>query len=150
MEDSLSDLYTYSQCELGKGLTPEMKEFLSVIKTDTQLREMIDQQQLRQQLDAKVSSRQTEGQLIPLNENRRISNRHQADILQVQNREIGRQIQNNRARAVTKQNDLTAISINNNSTLSRFQNMVKEINLSTHTRELRQQQRTEQASEMQL
>ena len=47
LEDSLSDLYTYSHCELGKKLTPEMQQFLAVIKTDPQLKEMIDQQGLK-------------------------------------------------------------------------------------------------------
>lgn len=150
MEDSLSDLYTYLQCELGKNLTPEMKEFLSVVKSDTQLRQMIDQKQLRQQFDEKVTNRQSNVQLIPLDENKRISNRHQADLLQVQNNEMNRQIQNNRARTVTRQNELSAISINSNSPLNKFQNIVNEINLSTQTRDTRQQQRAEQESQMQM
>ena len=98
MEDSLSDLYTYSQCDLGKGLTPEMQEFLSVVKTDTQLRQMIDEKQLKGQFDEKVSNRQSEVQLISIDENRRISNRYQASILQAQNNDLNRQIQTNRAR----------------------------------------------------
>lgn len=126
-----------------------MKEFLSVVKTDPQLRQMIDQQQLRQQFDEKVASRQNDVQLIPLDENRRISNRHQADILQLQNNDLNRQVQNNRARTVTRQNSLSSISINDNS-LNRFQNIVNEINLSTQSRETRQQQRAEQESQMQL
>lgn len=149
MEDSLSDLYTYAQCELGKDLTPEMKEFLSVIKTYTPLKEMIDQQQLREQFNKKVSARQFEEQMIPLDKNRRISNRHQADILQVQNSGISRQIQNNRARTVTSQNN-TSISINYSSSLNRFQNMVNEINLSIQTKDVKQQQIAEQENEMQL
>ena len=150
LEDSLSDLYAYSQCELGRGLTPEMKEFLGVIKTDPQLRQMIDQQQLMQQFNEKVNTRQNEVQLISVNENGRISNRHQANMLQLQNNEMNRQIQNKRARNVTRQNGLEAISINSTSPLNRFQNMVNEINLSTQTRDTRQQQRAEQESEMQL
>ncbi len=127
-----------------------MKEFLSVVKTDPQLRQMIDQQQLRQQFDEKVASRQNDVQLIPLDENRRISNRHQADILQLQNNDLNRQVQNNRARTVTRQNNsLSSISINDNS-LNRFQNIVNEINLSTQSRETKQQQRAEQESQMQL
>ena len=150
LEDSLSDLYTYSQCELGRKLTPEMQQFLGVIKADPQLKQMIDQQSLKMQFEQKVNDRQSVGQLVPIDENRRISNRHQANILQVQNNEMNRQIQNNRARAVTRQNDLSSISINNNSALNRFQGIVNEINLSTQTRETRQQQRVEQESEMQL
>lgn len=121
-----------------------MKEFLSVVKTDPQLRQMIDQQQLRQQFDEKVASRQNDVQLIPLDENRRINNRHQADILQLQNNDLNRQVQNNRARTVTRQNNsLSSISINDNS-LNRFQNIVNEINLSTQSIETKQQQRAEQ------
>ena len=144
LEDSLSDLYTYSQCELGRKLTPEMQQFLEVIKADPQLKQMIDQQSLKMQFEQKVNDRQNAGQLIPIGENRRISNRHQAKILQVQNNEMNRQIQNNRARTVTRQNDLSSISINNNSALNRFQGIVNEINLSTQTMETRQQQRIEQ------
>ena len=96
------------------------------------------------QFEQKVNDRQNAGQLIPIGENRRISNRHQAKILQVQNNEMNRQIQNNRARTVTRQNDLSSISINNNSALNRFQGIVNEINLSTQTMETRQQQRIEQ------
>lgn len=144
LEDSLSDLYTYSQCELGRKLTPEMQQFLEVIKADPQLKQMIDQQSLKMQFEQKINDRQNAGQLIPIGENRRISNRHQAKILQVQNNEMNRQIQNNRARTVTRQNDLSSISINNNSALNRFQGIVNEINLSTQTMETRQQQRIEQ------
>ena len=150
LEDSLSDLYAYSQCELGKGLTPEMKEFLGVIKTNPQLRQMINQQQLMQQFNEKVNNRQNEVQLIAVDENGRVSNRHQANMLQIQNNEINRQIQTNRARTVTRQNGLASISINSTSPLNRFQNMVNEINLSTQIRDTRQQQRAEQESEMQL
>ena len=127
-----------------------MKEFLSVVKTDPQLRQMIDQQQLKQQFNDKVNNRQTEVQLVPIDNDRRISNRHMDDILQLQNNEMSRQIQNNRATTITRQNDLSSVSINKNSALNRFQNMVNEINLSTQTRETRQQQRAEQESEMQL
>lgn len=148
LEDSLSDLYTYSHCELGRKLTPEMQQFLGVLKTDPQLKQMIDEQNLRMQYEKKVNDRQNAGQLVPVGENRRISNRYQADILQVQNNEMNRKIQNNRARTVTKQNDLSSISINN-SALNRFQSIVNEINLSTQTREVKQQ-RTEQESQMQL
>ena len=127
-----------------------MKEFLSVVKTDPQLRQMIDQQQLKQQFNDKVNNRQTEVQLVPIDNDRRISNRHMADMLQLQNNEMSRQIQNNRATTIIRQNDLSSVSINKNSALNRFQNMVNEINLSTQTRETRQQQRAEQESEMQL
>ena len=127
-----------------------MKEFLSVVKTEPQLRQMIDQQQLKQQFNDKVNNRQTEVQLVPIDNDRRISNRHMADILQLQNNEMSRQIQKNRATTITRQNDLSSVSINKNSALNRFQNMVNEINLSTQTRETRQQQRAEQESEIQL
>ena len=63
---------------------------------------------------------------------------------------MNRQIQNNRARTITRQNDLSSISINSNTALNRFQSIVNEINLSTQTRETRQQQRAEQETEMQL
>ena len=149
LEDSLSDLYTYSHCELGKQLTPEMQQFLAVIKSDPQLKEMIDQQALKVQYEQKVNDRQNAGQLIPVDE-RRMSNRQQASILQVQNSEMSRQVQNNRARIATRQNSLSSISINRESPLNRFQSMVNEINLSTQTRDTRQQQRAEQESQMQL
>ena len=150
LEDSLSDLYTYSHCELGRKLTPEMQQFLVVLKADPQLKQMINQQSLRLQYEQKVNDRQNAGQLVPIDENKRVSNRHQANILQVQNNEMNRQIQNNRARTVTKQNNLSSISVNADSPLNRFQNILNEINLSTQTRETRQQQRAEQESQMQL
>lgn len=150
LEDSLSDLYTYSHCELGRKLTPEMQQFLVVLKADPQLKQMINQQSLRLQYEQKVNDRQNAGQLVPIDENKRVSNRHQANILQVQNSEMNRQIQNNRARTVTKQNNLSSISVNADSPLNRFQNILNEINLSTQTRETRQQQRAEQESQMQL
>lgn len=149
LEDSLSDLYTYSHSELGKKLTPEMQQFLAVIKSDPQLKEMIDQQRLKMQYEQKVKARQNAGQLIPVDE-RRMSNRQQANILQLQNSEMSRQVQNNRARIATRQNSLSSISINRESPLNRFQSMVNEINLSTQTRDTRQQQRAEQESQMQL
>lgn len=149
IEDSISDLYTYSHCELGKQLTLEMQEFLGVIKSDPQLKEMIEQQRLKMQYEQKVNDRENVGQLIPVNENRRISNRQQADILQLQNSEMRRQVQKNRARMANRQNNLSSISINNNNSLNRFQNMVNEINLSTQTRETIQQ-RAEQDVQMQL
>lgn len=147
LEDSLSDLYTYSHCELGKNLTPEMQQFLGVIKSDPQLKGMIDQQRLKIQYEQKVNDRQNVGQLIPADENRRMSNRQQANVLQVQNNEMNRQVQNNRAKIATRQNSLSSISINRDSPLNRFQSMVNEINLSTQTR---RQERAKQESQMQL
>jgi len=134
LEDSLSDLYAYSQCELGKTLTPEMKKFSDVIKTDSQLTQMVDQKQLMQQLKEKVNNTQREVQLIAVDDNGRVSNRHQANMLQMQNNELNRQIQNNRAKTVMRQNGLLAISNSTNS-LDRYQNMLKEIKLSTQTRD---------------
>ena len=125
-------------------------KFLGIIKSDPQLKEMIDQQKLKRQYEQKVSDRQNIGQLIPADENKRISNRQQADILQIQNSEMSRQIQKNRARIATRQNNLSSISINNNNSLNRFQDMVNEINLSTQTIETRQQQKAEQDVQMQL
>jgi len=148
LEDSLSDLYTYSHCELKKQLTPEMQQFLAVIKTDPQLKEMIDQQRLKMQYEQKVNDRQNAGQLIPVDE-RRMSNRQQANILQVQNSEMSRQVQSNRARIATRQNSLSSISINRENTLNRFQSMISEINLSTQTRDTIQQQ-VDKESQMQL
>lgn len=150
LEDSLSDLYIYSHCELGRKLTPEMQQFLEVLKADPQLKQMIDQQSLRLQYEQKINDRRNAGMLVPIDENRRVSNRHQADILQLQNNEMNRQIQNNRARIVTKQNNISSISINFNNPLNRFQNIVNEINLSIQTIETRQQQRTKQGGQMQL
>ena len=149
LEDSLSDLYTYSHCELEKQLTPEMQQFLAVIKTDPQLKEMIDQKRLKTQYEQKVNDRQNAGQLI-LVEQRRMSNRQQANMLQVQNSEMSREVQSNRARIVTRQNSLSSIPINRESPLNRFQSMVNEINLSTQTRDTIQTQRAEQESQMQL
>ena len=150
IEDILSDLYTYSQCELDRNLTPEMQEFLSVVKTDPKLWQMIDQQQLKQQFNDKVNNRQTEVQLVPIDNDRKISNRYMANMLQLQNNEMSKQIQNNRATTIARQNDLSSVSINENSALNRFQNMVNKINLSTQTIETRQQQRAEQENEMQI
>ena len=127
-----------------------MQEFLSVVKTDPKLWQMIDQQQLKQQFNDKVNNRQTEVQLVSVDNGRKISNRHMADILQLQNNEMSKQIQNNRATTIARQNDLSSVSINENSALNRFQNMVNKINLSTQTIETRQQQRAEQENEMQI
>ena len=149
LEDSLSDLYTYSHCELGKQLTPEMQQFLAVIKTDPQLKEMIDQQRLKIQFEQKVNDIRNTGQLIPVDE-RRISNRQQANILEVQNCEMSRQVQSNRARIATRQNSLSSISIDRESSFNRFQSMVNEIKLSIQTRDEKQQQSAEQESLMEL
>ena len=127
-----------------------MKEFLSVVKTDQKLWQMIDQQQLEQQFNDKVNNRQNEAQLVPIDNDRKISNRYMAGMLQLQNNEMSRQIQDNRATTITKQNDLSSVSINENSALNRFQNMVNKINLSTQTIETRQQQREKQENEMQI
>ena len=151
LEDSLSDLYAYSQCELGKELTPEMKDFLNGVKANPQLSQMIEQQQLRQKFDEKVNNRQSETQLITTGKNGRISSRHQANMLQLQNNELTRQIQNNRARTVTRQNEISSsININSSNPLCRFQNIVNEIKLSTQIKENKQQQKTEQENEMQI
>lgn len=139
LEDSLSDLYAYSKCELGKDLTPDMKEFLSVVKSDSKLKGMIDSQQLRQQFDEKVKNREREAQIIPFDENRRI--RHQVKALQLQNSDLNRKIHSNRARTVTSQNNLFDIVINSNSPLNRFKNTINEINRATKIRETLQPQR---------
>ena len=141
LEDSLSDLYTYSHCELGNNLTPEMKLFLSTINTQPQLKQMIDQQSLKEQYVQKVKNKERITQLIPVDENRRTSNRQQANILQIENNEIRKQVQNNRAKTLTRQNGLSNISMNYDNALNKFQSIVNEIKLSTQIKDVKQQQR---------
>ncbi len=140
----MSDLYAYSQCELNGKFTTEMQQLLNVIIKDSQLITMIDQQKLRQLINSKVNSRQNETQLVLLDNNKKINNKHRTNILQIQNNELNRQIQNNRSIAITKKNNFSYVSINQNSALNKFQSIVKEINLSTKINETNQQQKEDQ------
>lgn len=143
MEDSLSDLYAHSQCELGKRLTPEIEDFLGIVKEEEQLMQIIDKEQLRRKSDEKEGVRRSEIQLIPLDENGRISNRYQADILQTQNNELNRQIQKNRARTITRQNNIKSSLSDVKSPFSRVQNIVDKINIYTQEKEAKQEQKQE-------
>ena len=152
IEDSLSDLYTYSQCELGKVLTPEMKDFLTVVKTDSNLRGMINNEQLKGQFQEKVSQypSQSQTQMIT-NNDRNMSNRQQASLLQVQNATMSRQIQSNKENNTISRNSFSSISVNTNNPLNRFQNNVNEISASVQTRESREvtmEQQQEEQFEM--
>ena len=82
--------------------------------------------------------KQNDIQLVPVDNTIRISNRAMADMLQLQNNDMRKQLQYNRAKVVTSQNNLSSISINNNA-LARFQSIVNEINLSTQSREITNQ-----------
>ena len=149
IEDSLSELYAYSQCELNKKLTPEMKEFLEEVEKDVQLKQMIDEKILKEHIEQKVSERQIGGQLVPL-ENSKLSNRQQANAIQNQNSDMNRQIQSNRIRKLTKQNSFESIIINKTDAVARFHNIVKEIRNSTQIRDKEEQQKSEVTSQIQL
>lgn len=133
LEDSLSDLYAYTKYDLENKLTLEIEQFLEILETDSELKEMINQQNLETQTDKKISERQSPGYLIPVGEkSKRSSNREQIDILQMQNSEMNRQILNSRARTITRQNSLSELSPQDK-ILSKFQIMLNEVNLSTKT-----------------
>lgn len=149
LEETLSDLYTYSQCENKNKLTTEVNQFLEIVKEDLELKEIIEQEQLNSKVHEKVNSIQSEIQLIPTNDNGRISNRYQANILELQNNDINRQIQNNRARAIIKQNDLLNSSINSNSSLNKFQNIISQINLKVQLKDTRIVEKEEQEKQLQ-
>ena len=114
-----------------------MQEFLNIVKNDTQLTKMIDVKKLEQQLNEKVNDRQGECeiQLIPLDKNKKISNKYELEILQVQNNDLRRKIQNNRAKTVIRQNNLSFKEITSNGTLNRFLNIINKINISIQTKE---------------
>lgn len=135
LEDSLSDLYAYFEYELGRKIEPEMKQSLEAIQNNLELKQMIDKENIKLQIEQKVNSIKNIGKLVPIKENKKVSNRQQADILQVQNSEINREIQNTRARTLTRQNILSTVQ-NSKSALSKFQNIVDEINSSTHIEEI--------------
>lgn len=128
LEDSISDLYTYLEFE--KDMTPEIEEFLMIIKKEPELKKMIDKQSLEKKYAQKTNNIKNAGKLIPVDEKRKTT-RQQINILQLQNNDMSRQIQNNRAKTVTRQNSLSTISVNSNSALNKFQNIVNEIKLST-------------------
>ena len=136
IEDSLSDLYTYSQCELEKNLTPEMRDFLTVVKNDSNLKRMINNEQLKGHFKEKVSQypSQSQTQMIT-NKVVSMSNRQQASLLQLQNATMSRQIQTNKGSNTLSQNSFSSISVNTNNTLNRFQSNVNEINLSTQAKD---------------
>lgn len=136
LEDSLSDLCTYSKCEVEENLIVDINEFVKKVETEPELQKMIDEEKLKDKYNQKVDSAQSEIQLIPLNDNGKVSNRYQANILQLQNSDMNRQIQNNRARTIIKQNDLEGISIKSNSSLNKFQNVVNKINSLTQLRDI--------------
>ena len=131
LEDSLSDLYAYSECELGRDLTSEMKQLLDVVKTDDSLREMINWKQLRRKYKEKVSSDNDNMQLIPLNYKKE-SIRNKVHKLEIQNNDIKTQMQNNRASRIVAMQNKSYKESNNEDSLSKFKNVVDTISLYTN------------------
>ena len=123
-----------------------MQQFLSVIKIDPHLQQMTDQQQLKKKISEKVKNRRNEVQLVPKEKDGKVSSRYMANIIQLQNNEMSKQLQNNRDASITRKDDLESSSINRNSALNRFQNKVQEIQLSSQLKE-EDQQIMEQESE---
>ena len=138
LEGSLSELYAYSQYELGSKHAPEIQGFLKVVKSDAQLKPMIDEQKLKQKIENKVSERKGKGQLVPV-EKSKLSNRQQANMIQNQNSEMNRQLQNSRIKKLTKQNSISVIKMENTSTLLKFYDIVNEIRLSTNIKDNNEQ-----------
>lgn len=130
LEDILAELKAYIKCDLEDKTTVEIQQFLELVETDTQLKEIINEQTLKTKIDEKVNERQTSGYLMPIGEKNKTSNRQQIDILQIQNNEMNRQILNSRARIVTRQNTLSDLPIQNK-VLSKFQSMLSPINIAT-------------------
>ena len=149
IEDSLSELYAYSQCELDKKLTPEMQEFLKEVERDVQLKQMIDEKRLKEYIEQKLSERQIGRQLVP-SENSKLSNRQRANTIQNQNNDMNRQIQSNRIRNLTKQNSFESITMNKTAAVVKFHSIVDEIRNSTQIRDNEEQQKSEPTSQIRL
>lgn len=128
LEESLSDLYAYLEYELEKQLTPETENFIEVIKADSYLNEIINQEKVKIKTNKKINEKQSQWYLIPMSNKKKTGNRQQMEILQIQNNEMRRQLLNNRAKTVTKQNDLFVVEISNK-TINKFKNIMCEINL---------------------
>lgn len=128
LEESLSDLYAYLEYELEKQLTTETENFIEVIKADSYLNEIINQEKVKIKTNKKINEKQSQWYLIPMSNKKKTGNRQQMEILQIQNNEMRRQLLNNRAKTVTKQNDLFVVEISNK-TINKFKNIMCEINL---------------------
>lgn len=128
LEESVSDLYTYSEYELGKQVTTEIKQFIELINEEPYLKEVINMEKVKMQTAKKINEKQSQWYLIPIDSKKKTRKRQQIEILQIQNNEMRRQILNNRAKTVTKQNDLSVVEISNK-TLNRLRNIVSELNL---------------------
>lgn len=125
LEDSLSDLYVYSQYELEKQLEPEMQQFINTVENEQYLQQIINHQDVKSQVEKKASEIQRQIYLIPVGS--KVSNRQQIYILIKQNSEMNREILTNRARTVKKQNDLLESNINN-TVLNDFKGIIDDIN----------------------
>lgn len=128
LEESISDLYTYSEYELGKQVTTEIQQFTDLINEEPYLKDIINMEKVKTQTGKKINEKQSQWYLIPIDYKKKTRKRQQMEILQIQNNEMRRQILNNRAKTVTKQNDVSLVEISNK-TLNKLKEMVREINL---------------------
>lgn len=126
LEDSLSDLYSYLKDENVEPNT-QIQEFLDVIENDKQIVQMIDMGQVEEKMQEKIDKKNKNMQLIPIESKKKVSIRNEVNIMQLQNNELGRQIQNNRAKTITNQNRLSTVQ-DNSYTLNNFQKKLDKIN----------------------
>lgn len=142
LEDSLAELYAYSNCELGRQLTLEMKSFLTIVKTCPQLSSMIDQEELQDFYKSKSQENHKAELPIPLN--KKIGNRQQLYIIQIQNAEMSDQIEKDRTKRQKSKTQISFKKEENNRALEKFQSIIKQIKLSTQIEEKQPQREEEQ------
>ncbi len=125
-EDSLSDLYSYID-DVDVESNNQIQDFLDVVENDKQISEMIDMQQVQEKTKEKINMKNENVKLIPIKHGKRVSVRNEVNIMQQQNSELGRQIQNSRARTITNQNKGIVMQ-ENSYTLNNFQKKLDKIN----------------------
>lgn len=146
LEESLAELYAYSQNELGKKMTPEMRTFLEAIRSTPQLVGMIDKEKLKQLVEEKV---QAQTQLPTVIGNERQTTRSDIKRLQEENEKLGEQIkQQTYARDGKRKFDET-IQVTSSS-LSSFQTILSQTLTQTKQIARGDEQPTRKETDMQI
>ena len=104
IEDGLSDIYAYIRNEEDDSCLTDIKLYLRNIETNTQIKNMIDQEKLSRKIQEKVEKQRNLPQLVLSKEKRHFFSKAQINQMQEKNNELKRVIQINRANSLKKQN----------------------------------------------
>lgn len=131
LEDGLSEIYTYLKEETDESCLSDIRLFLRNIESNSQIKNMIDQDKLNSLVKEKMQQKRNLPQLVLSKEKHRLFSKAQINLMEEKNNELKRVIQITRANSLKLQNTGMIPILGNIKTtksLNKFCNNLNEIN----------------------